>query len=97
MDTRQRHVAVADHTIPWILLSVFFFARVELPFVLFIVLLAQGNLSLTLLMPLLNCGRARIPSILFLGGFLHYARVNLLPQLLLLHCCLCNNLFFLLS
>ena len=78
-------------------MSVFLLAGVELAFVFLIVLLAKSYLSLTLLLPLLNRSCACVPSILFFRSFLHYARMDLLLQLLLLHCCLLHNLFLFLS
>ena len=91
----QRHVAVVDHALPRILLPVLVRARVELALVLLIVLFAQRNLPLAFLLPLLNCGRARIASLLLLRGLLHHEVVDLCLQLVLLLRRLPNNLFLL--
>ena len=95
--TLQSHIAIVDHALPRIFLSVLFVARVELALVLLIVLFAQRNLSLALRLPLLNCGRSRISSLLLFGRFLHHSVVDFRFQLILCLCCLTDNLFFLLG
>jgi len=78
-------------------LTVFLVARVELALMLLIVLFAECDLTLALLLPLLNCGRAGIPSLLLLCGLLHYAVVHFRLQLVLNLSCLSYNLFLLLG